>query len=108
MSTKRERLPNRRPSELQDFDLNGTLYTASLGRYSDGRLAEIFLRAARSGTHLNIAMLETAVAVSMALQHGCDPETLREAMPRREDGKAEGAVGQLLDLLAARPKVVVS
>lgn len=106
MSDRRERLPNRRPSELLDFDVNGSLHTASIGRYKDGRVAEIFLRASKSGTHLNIAMLETAVAVSMALQHGCDLDEIRQAMPRREDGKAEGAVGQLLDLLAQRPRVV--
>lgn len=105
--SNRKKLPNRRPSELLDYDMNGNLFTASLGRYpDDGALAEIFLRSGKAGTHLNVAMLETAVAVSMALQHGCSPETLRAAMPRTEDGRAEGAVGHLLDLLANRPKVV--
>lgn len=99
----RKRLPNRRRSEVVDYDINGTRYTASVGYYPDDRPGEVFLRAAKSGTHVNIAMIEIAVAVSMALQHGCDLETLRSAMPRTEDGRSEGAMGRLLDLLA-RPE----
>jgi hypothetical protein len=100
--TTRRRLPNRRRSEVLDYDINGSRYTASVGYYNDDRVGEIFLRSAKSGTHVNIAMIEIAVAVSMALQHGCDMDTLRAAMPRTEDGMAEGAMGRLLDLLARK------
>lgn len=106
MISTRKRLPNRRASQLLDYDMNGTKYTASVGYYADGRPGEVFLRAARTGTHVNVAMIEVAVAVSMALQHGCDVNTLREAMPRTEEGRPEGAIGHLLDILA-KPKLGV-
>ena len=41
--SSRVRLPNRRSSESFDFDCLGLSYTATISRFSDGRLAEIFL-----------------------------------------------------------------
>lgn len=98
--SKRERLPNRRGAETISYYCRGQKIDATLGFFPDGRLGEAFIRSGKAGTDLSISMIEVAVAVSMALQHGCDIDTLREAMPRTEDGKAEGAVGQLLDMLA--------
>ena len=106
--SNRERLPNRRGAEILNFntlrrnDREPIAYTATLGFFMDGRLAEIFLRSAKSGTDLNIQSLETAIAVSMALQYGCPAEVLRAAMPRTDRGEPEGAVGMLLDILAKR------
>jgi hypothetical protein len=105
LMSMRERLPNRRGSENVDFTtvprpgVQPISYTATLGYFADGRLAEVFLRAGRAGTDLNIQSQETALAVSMALQYGCPAEVLRAAMPRTADGKPEGAIGALLDLL---------
>ena len=106
--SNRERLPNRRGAEILDFKTlrrgpaEPISYTATLGYFADGRLAEVFLRSAKSGTDLNIQSLETAVAVSMALQYGCPAEVLRSAMPRTDRKEPEGAVGMLLDILATR------
>jgi hypothetical protein len=43
VSVKRERLPNRRQSETFDFKCGGLRYTCTVGRFRDGRIAEIFL-----------------------------------------------------------------
>ncbi|RPJ39490.1 MAG: hypothetical protein EHM35_02270 [Planctomycetaceae bacterium] len=102
----RERLANRRGGENLEFatvprpGVEPIHYTATCGYHPDGRLAEVFLRAGKAGTDLAIQSQETAIAVSMALQFGCPLETLRGAMPRSSDGKPEGAIGALLDLLA--------
>lgn len=103
--TTRERLPNRRPSETISFTVQRDgvppiPYTATVGYRMDGRVAEFFLRSGRVGSDVAIQTNETAIAVSMALQHGCDLETLRKAMPRTNDGRPEGAIGTLLDILA--------
>ena len=106
---KRERLPQRRGGENLEFQCERPgvppiQYNATVGYHADGRLAEIFLRASKSGTDLNIQAQETAIAVSMALQWGCPAETIRAAMPRTNDKKPEGAIGTLLDLLAEEGK----
>lgn len=106
MTTTRQILPNRRPSENISFECRNQSYVATLGFYPDGRLGEIFLRAGKVGTDLNVSTIETAIAVSFALQHGCDLNTMREAMPRSADGRAEGAVGKLLDIIAGTPQAV--
>ena len=102
----RERLPNRRGGENIEFEtsprpgVRPIAYAATLGYFNDGRLAEVFLRAGKAGTDLAIQAQETALVASFALQYGCPVEALRAAMPRTADGKPEGAIGRLLDLLA--------
>ncbi len=44
MTNVRERLPNRRASESFAFQCGGMNYIASISRFTDGRLAEIFAR----------------------------------------------------------------
>ena len=68
----RERLPQRRRVERFNLEVGGISYTAEVGFYPDGRLGEIFLNAGKSGTHLSVATAEIAIAVSFALQHGCN------------------------------------
>ena len=103
--SSRQRLPNRRGGECVDFQcarpgVPPIPYTATIGYHADGRIAEVFLRSGRTGTDVAIASQETAIAVSMALQYGCSADVLRAAMPRTSDGRPEGAIGTLLDLLA--------
>ena len=98
-------LKNRRFTETVEFETLPRMtspsisYRAGLGYFEDGRLAEVFLSAGKAGTDLNIQAHETAIAVSKALEYGCPAEELRTAMPRTAEGKPEGAVGTLLDIL---------
>jgi hypothetical protein len=39
------------------------------------------------------------VVLSIALQHGIDPEVIRRACSRHESGEATGVVGYFLDLM---------
>jgi YD repeat-containing protein len=102
LQAARERLPNRRAHELIDFTTpDGFRYTAGLGYFDDGRLAEIFLNAEKIGTAIETAARDSAVVASLALQHGVPPETIRRALTRNGNGEAGGPPGTLLDLLAA-------
>jgi hypothetical protein len=47
-----------------------------------------------------------AVAGSLALQHGCEFETLRRAVLRNPDGGAASPLGMALDLIAAETEAV--
>src|SRR4051794_23071904 len=101
----RTRLPNRREHELLDFEHGGIRYIASVGRFSDGQLAEIFLNTAKHGTGVDVNARDAAVAASLLLQHGCPAERLRQALTRNSDGSASGPLARALDLLAERAEL---
>jgi hypothetical protein len=97
----RRRLPNRREHTIVKFATSdGFMYTAGLGHFDHGDLAEIFLNADKIGTAIEAAARDSAVLASLALQHGVPLETIRRALTRNTDGSASGALGTLLDLLA--------
>lgn len=102
----RERLNNRRASEVLNFDHTtsggATIhYQATLGFYDDDRLGEVFLNGTKIGTDTDIAVRDAAILLSFALQHGCTVETIRSAVTRDAKGRPEGVIGTLLDLIAA-------
>lgn len=100
-SISRNRLPNRRGHVLIDFQADGFSYTASLGFFDDGGLAEVFLNSGKIGTAIETAARDSAVVASIALQHGVSPDTIRHALTRNGNGEASGPLGALLDLLAS-------
>lgn len=104
MANPRKRLPNRRRSETFEFDVQGQFgrgnmhYVATIGFKPDGTAGDIFLRAGKAGTDLDIATRELSIAVSMALQHGALIEDMQHAFPHH-GVHPEGALGTLLKLL---------
>ena len=100
--TTRQRLPNRRGHELLAFEHEGIRYTAGIGRFADGTLAEIFLNTARQGTAIDVNARDVAVAASQLLQHGCSVDTLRQALTRNSDGSGCGPLVCALDLIVER------
>jgi ribonucleoside-diphosphate reductase alpha chain len=104
----RECLPNRRSAETFDFEISGLHYTCTIGRYSDGRLAEIFLQNTKAGSQSDGNARESAIAASLALQFGCPAETLRGAVLRNPNGTACTPLGAALDQIAGFQKVQLS
>jgi ribonucleoside-diphosphate reductase alpha chain len=100
MSAARSRLPDRREGEVFHFEHQGLHYTVGIGRYGHGPIGEVFLDSNKSGTAIQTYARDSAVILSLLLQHGCPIETIRHAMTRSSDGKAAGPIGALLDLLA--------
>jgi ribonucleoside-diphosphate reductase alpha chain len=96
----RRRLPNRRGHELVDFAHAGISYTAGVGRFEDGSLAEIFLNTRKHVTAVDLNARDAAVAASLLWQHGCPIEILRRALTRNADSSASGPLARALDLLA--------
>ena len=78
----------------------GISYTAGVGRFENGDLAEIFLNTRKHGTAVDVNARDAAVAASLLLQHGCHLDTLRKALTRNGDGSASGPLARALDLLA--------
>jgi hypothetical protein len=97
----RKRLPVRRPHHLMDFRHGGYRYTAGLGFFESGELAEIFINVpGRSGSAIEAVARDAAILASICLQHGASADTIRHALTRNSDGSASGPLGVLLDLLA--------
>jgi ribonucleoside-diphosphate reductase alpha chain len=100
-TTARERLQDRRLSETFNFQCNGLAYTATISRFADGRLAEIFLGNAKAGSHSDATARDSAVVCSLALHHGVQADTIRHALLRDPRGVASSPLGQALDIIAA-------
>ena len=98
----RERLPDRRQCESFSFELDGLRFTASIGRFSDGRVGELFLTNHKSGNQSDTNARDAAIILSFALQFGADIETIRRALCRNSQGRALGPVGAALDIIAGR------
>lgn len=100
----RERLPNRRNAERINLNVNGLNFCAGIGFYADGRVGEIFLNAAKVGTHADIQARDLAITCSFALQHGTTLAALARALTRDAQGLPEGPLGVLLDRLLREGK----
>jgi hypothetical protein len=60
--TARQRLPNWRGHEVVAFEHGGIRYVAGIGRFGDGRLAEVFLNGTKCGTDLDTAAKDPAIS----------------------------------------------
>ena len=103
MGAMRERLENRRGCETFSFICNSLNYTASIGRFPDGRLAEIFISNTRSGSHSDAAGRDSAVVCSLCLQAGISVDVIRHALLRDARGVASSPLGAALDIIARWP-----
>jgi hypothetical protein len=98
--SSRERLSNRRASELFDIDVGGRRYRCTFSRFPDGRLAEAFISNNKAGSDSDCAARDSAVVCSIALQYGVPLETIRRALMRDSQGCPNGPLGVALDLIA--------
>jgi hypothetical protein len=94
----RELLPQRRPSETFTFEHAGFEYRVAIGFYPAGRIGEVLLSTAKSGTALDITTRDSAILLSCALQQEATVERIRSAMTRDGNRQARGSDGS-----AARP-----
>jgi ribonucleoside-diphosphate reductase alpha chain len=100
--TERERLPNRRTCESFSFEHAGMKYVASVARYDDGRLAEVFITNHKVGSDADAAAKDSAVVCSIALQFGVPVEVIRKALLRDSQGRPSSPLGTALDIISER------
>jgi ribonucleoside-diphosphate reductase alpha chain len=92
--SERERLPNRRAAEMFDFEHGGRKWSATISRFPDGRVAEIFLDTPKLSAIGEFAA-EVAIVASLALQSGCPLETLQHAIEGRDAGPLGAALATI-------------
>lgn len=97
MSDDRERLPNCRLNEAFEFEHEGLRYHMSIGRYDDGRPAEIFVSCAKNTSASEFMARDAAVLISIALQYGAPVEVMRGAITRLDDNRPASLTGRVLD-----------
>jgi ribonucleoside-diphosphate reductase alpha chain len=104
MCPPRKRLPNRRGSEVFELEAGGLHFSASVSRFADGSIGELFLNNHKSNSAADTNARDSAIAFSFAVQHGADAEAIRRALSRDAQGRALGPLGVALDLIAAVEK----
>jgi hypothetical protein len=96
----RERLPNRRQCESFEFPHAGLDFSASVGFFPDGRIAEIFLSSNKRGSPIEAVARDAAVTVSIALQFGADLGTIRHPLTRDHNPGPATLLGAALAAIA--------
>lgn len=96
----RQRLPDRRYSESFTFELDGLHFTATVSRFPDGRVGELFLNNHKFGNQSDTNARDAAILLSFALQMGADIDAIRKALCRDAAGRPLSPIGKALDLLA--------
>jgi len=72
--TSRRRLANRRLAETFELEVGGLKYTATVGRFPDGSIGELFLNNHKSNSAADTNARDAAITFSIAVQHGADPK----------------------------------
>ena len=103
MAATRTRLPDRRAIETFTFACNNLNYTASISRFENGNLAEIFITNNKAGSHSDAAAKDSAVVCSIALQYGVPVNVIKHALLRDARGTESSPLGVALDLLDELP-----
>jgi hypothetical protein len=98
--TARRRLANRRASETFEVEVMGLRFTATVSRFPDGSLGEVFLVNHKAGSMVGIMASDAAVMASIALQYGAPIDVIRKALMRDARGRASGPLGAALDRIA--------
>ncbi|MCA1467234.1 hypothetical protein I6F09_04945 [Bradyrhizobium sp. IC3195] len=93
----RERLPNCRPNETQEFDRDGIHITMTVGFKPDGEIGEVFLNADRLDSMLDVLMSDAAIIASLALQYGVSLRQIAHSIKRDKFGIASSPIGAAID-----------
>lgn len=96
----RERLPNRREAEAMPFDWGGKTWTLHVGRFADGRIAEVFIAGqGEVAIWLEAMARDCGIIISIALQNGVPLGEMASAVTRDSKGAPASLAGTMLDRL---------
>ena len=97
----RARLQDRRPALALDFEHGGQRFRAHIGTYPDGRVAEIFLDAAKGNSAIDDLASDSAILISLLLQHGATLSEIAHALRRSPSGAPASLIGEAVRQLEA-------
>lgn len=104
--TDRQVLPNRRDGYTLDLrhGNQNTVFAVTIGFFPGTEIpAEVFISGAKAGSEIEAIARDSAVLLSLALQHGVAIDVVKHAITREADGRPQTILGRVVDLLAAPP-----
>lgn len=100
----RQTLPQRRYHEVREFAMDSIRYTVGIGRFLDGKPAEVFMNSNKIGTAADTNARDAAILLSFLLQHGVNIDDVAHALTRKTDGTPLGPIGLVAEMLQAEMK----
>ncbi len=100
----RERMNNRRDSDLISLVVNGREYTIGVSYTNDERILELFLDTMKCGSEMSDIVKDLAVVISVALQNHVLAEKMAHSVGRHPDGEPATIVGAALDFMIETEK----
>jgi hypothetical protein len=104
----RRRLKDRREADTIKFECSGLKWFGQVGYFDDGSMGEVFLVAGKTGELVRFMANDMAISASMALQWGCPPAVLRDALSRDSGGLPLSPLAGLLDTMLGAPSKEVA
>jgi hypothetical protein len=93
----RRTLPQRRAAETFDMRFWNQPFTVTVGFYADGTPGEVFIDGSKTGNDIQSIARDAGVLLSLALQHGVPPETIRHAVTRSASEGPASILGAVVD-----------
>lgn len=98
---KRATLPARRHAETFSLRFWNQDWSVTIGFYNDHDTpGEVFVHGPKSGTDLESTARDGAILLSLAMQYGVPPDTIRHALTRNADGSPSTIVGAICDRMS--------
>ena len=93
----RELLPQRRAAETFDLRFRNLPFTVTVAFYPDGTPGEVFINGCKTGNDIQSIARDAAVLLSLAIQHGVLPKTIRHAVTRGPSQGPASILGAVVD-----------
>jgi len=97
---QRMRLPTHRESETFKYEFATFKWYATISRFPNGQIGEIFLATAKTGEMLRIQSTDSAILASLAMQYGCPLNVMLDAMSRNERGEVVSPIAMALETVS--------
>ena len=95
-------LPQRRPAETFNLRFWNQSFSVTIGFYPDGTPGEVFIDGGKTGQDVQSTARDAAVVLSLALQHGVSPETIRHAVTRGASEGPASILGAVVDFITTK------
>jgi hypothetical protein len=96
----RRTLPQRRAAKTFNMRFWNQPFTVTVGFYADGKPGEVFIEGCKTGNDVESIARDAGVLLSLALQHGISPETIRHAVTRGASEEPASILGAIVDSIA--------
>jgi len=95
-------LPRRRAAETFNLRFWNQSFSVTIGFYPDGTPGEVFIDGGKTGQDVQSTARDAAVVLSLALQHGVSPETIRHAVTRGASEGPASILGAVVDFITTK------